>query len=65
MIVSLQADRSRVADLADDLDARTRFSDTEAFAREDLLVAQRVELREALAEFKFVTVDAQAPVGAL
>ena len=65
VIIALQADGSRVADLADDLDARTRFADAEAFAGENLLVAEGVQLGEALAELELAAVDVERAVGAL
>ena len=56
MVVAFQADGRGVPDLADDLDAGTRLADAEAFAGEDFLVTERMELREALAEFEFLAV---------
>ena len=65
VIIALQADRSRVADLADYLDTRACFADTEALAREDLLVAEGMQFGEALAELEFAPIDVESTVGAL
>ena len=65
VIVALQADRRCVAYLAYDLDARTCLADTEAFAGKDLLVAEGVQLGEALAELELAAVDVEGAVGAL
>ena len=65
VIIAFQADGSRVADLADDLDARARFADAEAFSGKDLLVAEGVQFGEALAELELAAVDVECTVGAL
>ena len=65
VIIALQADGSRVANLAYDLDAWTCFADTEALTREDLLVAEGVQFGEALAELELAAVDVERAVGAL
>ena len=65
VIIPLQADRRRIPDLGHDLDAGTGLADAEALAREDLPVALRMELREALAELEFIPVDGERPVRAL
>ena len=64
MIVPYQADGRSIADLAHDLDARTRLADPEAFTGQDLAVALGVEFGETLGEFKLVTIDIECPVGA-
>ena len=65
VIIALEANWSRVADLAYDLDARTCFADAEAFAGEDFLVAEGVQFGEALAELELAAVDVKRAVGAL
>ena len=64
MVVSHQTDRRSIADLAHDLDARTRLTDPEAFPGQDLAVALCVEFGESLGEFKLAAVDVERPVGA-
>ena len=65
VIIALQADRSGVADLADNLDARTCFADSEAFACQNPAVALGVQLGEALAELELAAVYAQRAISAL
>ena len=63
MIIPYQADGRSIADLAHDLDARTRLANPEAFAGQDLAVALGVEFGETLGEFKLVAIDIECPVG--
>ena len=65
MVVPHQADGLRIPDVVDDLDAGQGLADAESLAREDLLVALGVELREAGAELELVPVDIQGPIGLL
>ena len=65
MVIPHQADGRGVTDLADNLDARARFADAETVARQNLPIALRMELSEALGELELATVDGQGPIGAL
>ena len=62
MVIPHQAQRLRIADLRNDLDARTGLADAEALAREDLPITLRMELGETLAELELVPVDGQGTV---
>ena len=57
MIVSLEANRRSIADLAYDFNARSCFSNAEALSCEYLLIAKRMELSEALTELELAAVN--------
>ena len=48
MIISNQAHRRSVTDLAYNFDAGTRFADPETVARKDLAITLRMEFRKSL-----------------
>ena len=54
-----------MADLAHRLDTRTRLGDTESVSCKDLLVTLRMQLREALTEFKLLAIDRERAVSPL
>ena len=65
MVIPHQADRRRIPDIMDNLDAGQGLADAEPLSREDLLVALGVELRKTGAELELVPVDVQGTVGLL
>ena len=65
MVVADEADGGGVADLVHDIDATARLFDAEAATGKDFLVALGMQLGEALAELKLLTVDHDGAVGAL
>lgn len=64
VVVALQTDGGRMANVGDYLDAVAGLADAEAASGEYLLVALGMQFGEALAEFEFVAVNHDGAVGA-
>ena len=64
VIVPYESDRFSVSYLADDLNTRPCFGDTEAVSGEYLFIGLCVQFGKALAELEFQSVDGERPVGA-
>ena len=57
MVVTLQSDRLRIADVIDDLDAGAHLVEPESLALQNLAVTLGVKIREPVAEFERLAVD--------
>ena len=64
VIIADQSDGFGMAYLADNLDARARFGDTEAIAGKDMLVTLGMQFGKTLAELKLFAIDRECAVGA-